>query len=122
MVKHYHFDLVFGDDPRMHVNVRKSIVRRLSKLMLEIDRDAPQSVDVYSDGIVGWYWRKPPPEDAIVDVIKQLGLDFCYRFVPDGNAHVEKDCQNCFNDGPMRYGGICCPIPANCDWKIVRVN
>ena len=78
--------------------------------------------DVYADGILGFYWRKPPTEEEIVEALKTFGFDFCYRFVPDGSDHKEKDCEHCDNEGPLPYGGICRPVPLESDWKIVKVS
>jgi hypothetical protein len=120
MAKYYHFDLLFGCNRYRPRPLDAGAMRKLEKLMWELDGGyAPSKTDIYHDGILYFSWKKPPAEQKIVDSIKTMGVDFWYRFVPDGNVHIERDCQNCDYDGPMQYGWICPAVPADDDWKFV---
>lgn len=120
MAKHFTFDLKFGlAGPGTSLDA--ATTRRLAILMEKLDSDAPRAPDVFPDGIVDFWWRKPPQEEKIVEAIKTLKIDFRYRFVGQGRDHKDKDCQNCDESGPYRYGGICFPIVTEDDWKTVRI-
>lgn len=120
MSKHFHFDLKFGLEGS-GTTLDAAATRRLVDLLRKLDHDAPAASDVFPDGIVDFWWRKPPEEKKIVEAIKSLKVDFRYRFVGQGRDHKVKDCPNCDEPGPYRYGGICPPVPTEDDWTTVKV-
>lgn len=121
MAKFYHFDLVWGSDRNHPMELKSSEVRRLESFMKDLDSAAPQSEDIFSDGVLAFHWRKPPSEKDIVATLRFMGHDFWYRFVPDGNVHQEIDC-DCGYIGPLRYGDICNAVPSDLDWKFISVD
>lgn len=127
IAKHYTFSLMFGSEG-LSQRVNASVIRRLVSLFRELDSDAPQESDIYSDGIKEFHWRKPlASEKDIIDSIKTLGFDFRYTWIPEGRDHERLrsrsknyECPNCGCYGPYEYGGICAPQIVESDWKVVK--
>jgi hypothetical protein len=124
--KYYRFDLTFGVGATSE-RVNSSVIRRLVSMFRQLDGDAPQEADIYSDGIKDFQWRKPPSEKEVINAIKELGFDFRYRFVHWGRDHdrlrnrtKNGECSQCDCYGPYEYGGLCPPVLVDSDWKIVK--